>query len=333
MSVFKPSSGQTLDDRFLLGDELGRGGMSILFKAQDLACDRAPVVVKVPLPIFSSGTGAWSLFQREEEIGARLEHPYVLKFVRPQQVTEKRRSYVVMEYVPGVSLADRLKASGPFSEHEALSIASKICEALAYVHQHGVVHYDLKPANIMLCPDGSIRLIDFGMAHDAVVSRFSVGNAPPAIASSGYAAPEQIRRKRGRKSVDIYGIGAVLFEMLTGQPPFPGDDDFGAGSPRLVGDPPSPRHLNPSVSPHVEEIVLRALRREPAERYATAAAMKADLDSPEQVVVTGLAERLQPATAWRRNLRRARYVALVCIIPVAVQVALFVLLWRRFAHK
>jgi serine/threonine-protein kinase len=171
------------------------------------------------------------------------------------------------------------------------------------------------------------------LAHATVTSRFAFSGAPPAIGSSGYIAPEQIKRKRGRTSVDIYGIGAVLYEMLTGQPPFPGDDAFGVGSARLVGDPPSPRSLNPGLSREAEEIVLRALRRDPSERYPSATAMKADLDHPAEVVVTGLGERLQPATRWRRSLRKIRYVVMVCVVPVIAQVVLFALLYRRFSHK
>ncbi|HMF42261.1 MAG TPA: serine/threonine-protein kinase, partial [Polyangia bacterium] len=290
--------GATLDGRFLLTEELGKGGMATIFKAEDLANDRRPVVVKVPLPVFSSGTGAWSLFQREEEIGRQLDHPYVLKFV--PLPFDKRRFYIVTEYVEGRLLSEQMRAKGQLPESEALSIASQVCAAVAHVHDHGVVHYDVKPQNVILCPDGTIRLIDFGLAHAAVTARFALRGAPPPIASSNYAAPEQIRRARGRKSVDIYAIGAMLYEMVTGQAPFPGDDPFVVASARTIGDPPAPRTLNPRLSPEAEEIVLRALRRDPAERYPTVSALKADLDNPRGVVMSGLAGRLQPVTRGRK---------------------------------
>ncbi|HEX7509426.1 MAG TPA: serine/threonine-protein kinase [Polyangia bacterium] len=323
--------GQTLDERFLLTEELGRGGMSTIFKANDLQNQDKPVVVKVALPAFSSGVGAWSMFQREEEIARQLDHPYILKFLPLD--TGKRRPYMVTELVPGITLADRLALQSPLPEAEALSIASKVCEALEHVHEHGVVHYDLKPGNVMVCPDGTIRLIDFGLAHTAVTARFTLSGGVPPIGSSDYVAPEQIKRKRGRKSVDIYGVGTLLYEMLTGKTPFPGDDPFVVASARLLGDPPAPRTMNPAISPQVEEIVLKAVRRDPDERYPSAAAMKADLVHVEQVTVTGLSHRLQPVTRWRRTLRFARHIATWVLLPVASQVVLFLLLWHHLTRK
>jgi serine/threonine-protein kinase len=323
--------GSVLDGRFELVEEIAKGGMATIFKARDLRDGGCPVAVKVPLPIFSSGVGAWSLFQQEEAIGRRLDHPYVLRFLRLPD--DKRRSYVVTEFVPGRTLADHMHEWGPLPEPEALTIAARICDAVAHVHRRGFVHYDLKPANVMLCPDGSIRLIDFGLAHEAVRTRFTLVGAPPAIASAEYAAPEQVRRRRGRTSVDVYGIGALLFEMLTGRPPFRGGEPFGPGTEQLIGDPPAPRALNPAISPVTEEIVLRALRREPSERYASVAAMKADLDHPELVLVTGLAARLRPATPARRRWRVARHIAVVALLPLVAQVVLFGLIWHHLASK
>ncbi len=329
MNTSRVAPGHTLDGRFYLTEELARGGMSTVFKARDLDNDHAPVVVKIPLPVFASGVGTWSMFQREVEIGRRLDHPFVLRYL--SHAGDARPSYVATEFVPGPTLADHITARGQLPESEALAIASQLSTAIDHVHGHQFVHYDLKPTNVMLCPDGTIRLIDFGLAHAAVKRRFTLSGSFPAIGSSGYVAPEQIRHKRGRKSVDIYGIGAVLYEMLTGRQPFPGDDPFRVASARVIGDPPRPRSLNPRISPEVEEIVLRALRRNPDERYSSAAALRADLDDPGRVVVSGLAERLHPPTRWRRALHLGRYIALVAFVPILTQVGLFYLLWQHFA--
>jgi serine/threonine protein kinase len=331
VTALKAATGQILDGRFHLTEELARGGMSTVYKAEDLRNGGRAVVIKVPLPLFSSGAGGWSLFQREEQIGLKLDHPLVLKFLAPDR--GERRPYVVTEFLAGRTLEEEIRARGPLPEAEALSIASRLCDALEHLHARGVVHYDVKPANVMLCADGTIRVIDFGLAHDLVTGRFTLAGPPPAIGSSGYVAPEQIRRKRGRRSVDIYGVGAILYEMLTGRTPFPGDDPFVIASARTLGDPTAPRVLDPRLSREAEEITLRALRRDPVERYPTAAAMKADLDDPPRVVVSGLCDRLRPVTAWARRLRLARYLAVVVVLPVLAQVVLFGLLWRHLGHR
>jgi serine/threonine-protein kinase len=230
---------------------------------------------------------------------------------------------MVTELVAGRTLADRLNDPSPLTESEATLIAARVCEALEHIHGLGIVHYDVKPANVMLCPDGGVRLIDFGLAHRAVERKCTFSGAAPAIGSANYVAPEQIRRKRGRKSVDIYAVGAMLYKMLTGQPPFPGDDPFVVASARLLGDPQAPRRVNPSISPQVEDIVLRALRRDPTERYPSAAAMGAVLEHPERVAIAGFCDRLEPVTRWRRVARIARYVAIVGVLPIVMQVGLF----------
>ncbi len=238
-----------LDGRFRLLDEIGRGGMATVHRAQDLAGGGRVVAVKVPLPMFSSGVGAWSMFQREAEVLARLDHPGVARLLA--SVRRPRGSYLVTEYVAGRTLAECLRERGTLREAEAIQVARRLCEAVEHVHARGIVHYDIKPANVLVGDDGAVKLIDFGLAHEAVPSRFPLGR-PPAIASADYAAPEQIRRQRGRTSVDVYALGAVLYELLTGRPPFPGDDPFVVASARLLGDPPAPRALNPSLSPQVE---------------------------------------------------------------------------------
>ncbi|HVT10266.1 MAG TPA: serine/threonine-protein kinase [Polyangia bacterium] len=321
-----------VDHRFRLLEEIGRGGMSTVYRGEDLTDGNRTVAVKVPLPVFSSGVGAWSMFQREAEILAALEHPSIVRFVAAGK-SGPRSSYLVTEHVEGTTLAALLQTRGAFAEEQAVEIARRLCEAVEHMHARGFVHYDVKPGNVILTPNGTIKLIDFGLAHEAAAGRFAWPGRTPPIASSDYVAPEQIQRKRGRKSVDVYAIGVVLYELLTGRPPFPGDDPFVVASARLLGDPPAPRALEPRVSRAVEEIALRALRREPAERYASVTDMRRDLERPEAVVVTGLANRLQPVTPGRRRARLLRYVAAVALTPLGAQILLFLLLWRHFARR
>ena len=321
-----------LDNRFRLLEEIGRGGMSTVYRAEDVADGNRVVAVKVPLPMFSSGMGAWSMFQREAEILAALEHPSIVRFVAAGH-RGLRSSYLVTEHVNGATLAELLRARGGFAEAQAIEIARRLCEAVAHMHDRGIVHYDIKPGNVILEPNGTIKLIDFGLAHEAATTRFAWPGRTPAIASSDYVAPEQIRRLRGRKSVDVYAIGVVLYELLTGRPPFPGDDPFVVASARLLGDPPAPRSIEPRVSRQAEEIVLRALRRDPAERYASVADLRQDLERPDAMVVTGLANRLEPVTPARRRARLLRYVVAVALAPIGAQIVLFLLLWRHFVRR
>lgn len=323
--ALRPSIGQILERRFLLLEEIGRGGMATVWKAEDLKAERRLVAVKVPLPQYSSGLGSWSMFQREAEIGAKLDHPYVLDYVDTPEST--RRGFVVTEYVVGTSLATRVGNGAFLDEREALDILTKICEAVEYLHAHGVVHYDLKPGNVLLCEDGSIRLIDLGMAHPVRTRRSLVSRAMPPIASANYVAPEQIRRVPGLPSVDIYALGAMLYEMLTGHPPFEGDDPFVVASVRQIADPIAPRVLRPTISSQAEEIVLRAIQRDPSARYPTVAAFKADLEHVSEVQVSGLADRLTLVTPWRKGLAWARYVGTVGVLPIALLIGLFRFLW------
>jgi serine/threonine-protein kinase len=329
--ALRVAPGQTLEGRFLIVEPIGRGGMSTLFKALDLENSSQVVAVKVPLPQYSSGLGSWSMFQREAQIGIELDHPYILRFIALKP--DRHRSYVVTEYVPGTTLAARVGKGQRLKEAEALNIMSRLCEAVDYLHGQQIVHYDLKPGNVMLCPDGSIRLIDFGLAHVLVRGRFAFSASAPAIGTSDYVAPEQIGRQRGRVSVDIYALGSMLYEMLTGHPPFEGDDPFVVASARQIGDPSAPRALNPGISRQIEEVVLRALRRDPKERYTSVAALKADLDHVADVQVSGLADRLIEVTRWRKSLRVMRYIALVGLAPIASLVALFGLLWWYLERK
>ena len=142
-------------------------------------------------------------------------------------------------------------------------IASRICDALEYMHSQNIVHRDLKPENIMICDDGSMRIMDFGIAKAAGMRRLTFAGFSTAMGTPDYMAPEQVKGKRGDARTDIYSLGAILYEMLTGAPPFEGSNPFAIMNARLIGDPVAPRKLNPEFSPQVEEIILHAMERQP----------------------------------------------------------------------
>ena len=315
--------GDILDDRFLITEVISRSGMAMIFKAQDLFNHNADVALKVPHLEYESDPGFFMRFRREEEIGLKLDHPYVLKFISVPG--PKSRPYLVTEHLRGCTLAHLLKAMSPLPEKDAFRIASLLCEALQYLHDHGVIHRDLKPHNVMVGCDGSIRLLDFGLAKSDELRRVTFAGCTPAMGTPDYMAPEQVQGKRGDARTDIYSLGAMLYEMLTGVTPFDGDNPLAAMNARVLGDPEPLRKLNPSLSPQAEEIVLHAMARKPADRYPSAVAMQAELDNRDQVKVTGRCDQVKEVAPWKRIVRQYAGVTLAFAVPVIVPVG--VLVW------
>jgi serine/threonine protein kinase len=217
----------------------------------------------------------------------------------------------------------------PMPEADALRIVSRLCDAIGYMHEHGVIHRDLKPQNVMLCNDGSLRIMDFGIAKAAASRRITFGGFSPTLGTPDYMAPEQVKGQRGDERTDIYSLGAILYEMLTGRLPFEGQNAYTVMNARLAGDPVSPRSHHPNIRPEVEEIVLHAMARDPAQRYPSAAAMKADIDAPERVHMTGRVNRLQVPVLTRGSWRIVRVVLLAMLLPVA----LFFLILFMLKHR
>src|SRR5215831_392277 len=323
----EPQVGQVFDERFEITDIISRSGMSSVYKASDLKTGRQ-VALKVPLLKLESDPAFFSRFEREEEIGRALDHPGILKIV-PVDANQRSRPYLVMEYLQGQTLDEVMQQTKPMPETDALRIVSRVCDALDYLHTHGVVHRDLKPQNIMLCNDGSLRIMDFGIAKAATSKRITFGGFSPTLGTPDYMAPEQVKGQRGDERTDIYSLGAILYEMVTGRLPFEGQNAYQVMNARLVGDPVAPRAHNPALRPEVEEIVLHAMARNPGDRYESAAAFKTDLDAPERVHVTGRANRLQAPVMAKRAWRVVR----IALLAIAVPVALFFLILLMLTHR
>ncbi|HKD36423.1 MAG TPA: bifunctional protein-serine/threonine kinase/phosphatase, partial [Pirellulales bacterium] len=312
--------GEVLDNRFQIESLISRSGMASIYKARDLKSGM-PVAVKVPFMKFESDPAFFSRFQREEEIGKMLDHPSILHVI---PVENKDRPYLAMELLDGQTLRQVLNTAKQFSQAESLSIASKIADALAHMHEHKIVHRDLKPENIMLLKDGSLRIMDFGIAKAGGLRRLTFTGFSPAMGTPDYMAPEQVKGKRGDARTDIYSLGAILYEMLTGQAPFEGTNPLAIMNARLLGDPIAPRKVNPEISPQVEEIVLHAMEQRPENRFSSAAEMKAELGDPEKVEVTGRAGRLRPPAEWKGG-KRYLWIVLLALVPVLVFGLLYVI--------
>ena len=307
---------QVLDGRYRITDIISKSGMASIYKAIDEK-DQSVVALKVPFMQFESDPGFYSRFQREAAIGKALNHPYILRMMDDED-QKKSRPYIVMEYLEGQTLGHLMHSIRPMPVPDALKICSRICEALHYMHEHDVVHRDLKPDNVMICNDGSIRIMDFGIAKFEGQRRLTFGGFTPAMGTPDYMAPEQVKGKRGDARTDVYSMGAILYEMVTGTVPFEGANPFIIMNSRLSGDPVSPRSRNPEISPQVEEIVLHAMARNPADRYASALELKHDLDHPDQVQVTGRVDRLVVPSVMKMGWRKIQ-LAVACIgLPLMV---------------
>jgi serine/threonine protein kinase len=199
----------------------------------------------------------------------------------------------VTEFLRGCTLDYIIHQKRPLPEGDALKITAVICEAVQNMHDCGIIHNDLKPSNIMICSDRTLRVMDFGLATSVSARRGLFSRLVPIFGTPQYMSPEQVKGRRTDARTDIYTLGAMLFEMLTGKLPFESDDHWASVRWRISGDPDAPRSLNPAISAQAEEIVLHAMQRRPDDRYQTAAAFQADLDAPDRVQVTGYSNRLQ----------------------------------------
>ena len=207
-----------------------------------------------------------------------------------------------MEFLRGCTLAHVEHETRPLAEAEALKIIALVAEAVGQMHDHGFVHRDLKPENIMLCCDHTLRVMDFGLASPPLRHRHVLAKLTPIFGTPEYMAPEQVEHGPIDDRTDIYGLGAMLYELLTAAVPFRNEDPWESAYQRTTGDPIAPRVLNPALSPQAEEIVLHALQRKPGDRYPSMAAFQADLAAPTQVMVTGYSQRLR-APRWKLSLQ------------------------------
>jgi len=307
-------------DYYLIEKVVARSGMASIYRAVDERTGQ-PVAIKIPHPEMEADPVFYDRFRREQEIGEKLDHPGVMK-VFPN--AGHSQFYMAMEWVDGRLLRHVLNEQRKFAPERAVNIALQIASALDYIHAHGVVHRDLKPENIMVDAQDRIKLIDFGIAANVGSRRLTFAKFSQTMGTPDYISPEQVKGKRGDGRSDIYALGVMMYEMLTGKVPFTGPNPFVIMNDRLLNNPVPPREIDPSISPELQEIIYRAIERDPAKRYQSAREFAQDLQHPEQV---GVADR-EELTNWRERrepaARRVLFYVGLALIPIVI---FAILLW------
>ena len=335
-------TGVTLAGRYELRALLGRGGMGEVYEAADRRLDRT-VAVKVLREELARDRRFVARFHREARTAARLQHPEI---VAVHDFGEHDgRVYLVLEHVPGRTLHELLRDEGAVAPARAASVGAHVADALAHAHARGIVHRDVAPGNVMIRTDGAVKVLDFGIAR--AIQGSGHGASVTAHGTLAYAAPEVLAGERADQRVDVYGLGAVLYELLTGVPPFTGDDVSG----RLrVARPPAPSRIDPEVPTGIDETVLRCLDRNPSARPTDASTLADELrrlaaylpsERPSGTLVavtaalvprTDATRRLDtptmttalPVGRHRRHRRHGRAIGVVALLAVAAAAAALV---------
>ncbi|MDG4791016.1 Stk1 family PASTA domain-containing Ser/Thr kinase [Micromonospora sp. WMMD1102] len=268
-----------LGGRYQVGELLGYGGMAEVHRGRDLRLGR-DVAIKMLRTDLARDDTFQMRFRREAQNAASLNHPAIVAvYDTGEEIapTGETLPFIVMEFVNGRTLKEVLAAEGRLMPRRALEITADVCAALEFSHRHGIIHRDIKPGNVMMTQTGQVKVMDFGIARALASGATTMTQTSAVIGTAQYLSPEQARGEAVDARSDVYAAGCVLFELLCGHPPFVGDSPVSVAYQHVREDPPSPSDLNPDVTPPIDAIVLKALSKNPLNRYQSAAEMRADL--------------------------------------------------------
>jgi len=308
-------------DSYRIEEPVARSGMATIYRAIDTR-DNRQVALKIPHPDMEADPILFDRFKREAAIGEKLDHPMVMRVFGGEKRT---RIYMVMEWCEGRLLRKILDETGSLPHERAIRIAVEVLDALDYIHSNGVVHRDLKPENIMVDDHDKIKLIDFGIAGDSGARRLTYANFTQTLGTPNYIAPEQVKGKRGDGRTDIFAMGVILYEMLSGKLPFSGPSPVAAMNDRLLNYPMPPSVADPSISPQLQEVIYRALERDPRNRYARASEFAKDLEHLDQV---GVEDRIELRDWQKRKshtVRKILYYSGLALVPVVILLVMILL--------
>ncbi|MFM1730150.1 Stk1 family PASTA domain-containing Ser/Thr kinase [Prescottella soli] len=269
---------RNLSSRYELGEILGFGGMSEVHLGRDLRLSR-DVAIKVLRADLARDPTFYLRFRREAQNAAALNHPAIVAVYDTGEAETDAGPlpYIVMEYVDGDTLRDILRAEGPMAPRRAMEVIADVCAALDFSHRNGIVHRDMKPANIMINRAGAVKVMDFGIARAMADGQSTMTQTAAVIGTAQYLSPEQARGDQVDARSDVYSLGCVLFELLTGEPPFKGDSPVAVAYQHVREDPKTPSLVNPAVPRALDSVILKAMSKNPANRYQSAAEMRSDL--------------------------------------------------------
>jgi serine/threonine-protein kinase len=316
--------GTIFENRYKLLAPLGHGGFASAFLAEDIRSNER-VVIKIPDISQLGDPAIYERFRREMAIGKLLNHPDLPTTVA---ISEGRPPYLVLKYIEGESLAKILNEKGRFPIDQTVFMVANLLDALYYCHQKGVYHRDLKPENLLLASDGHLKIIDFGIALMEGAPRVTWRGFSGLMGTPEYMAPEQIKGERGGASTDIYAMGCLTYHLLSGTPPFTGDNPLTIMYQHMTSAPKALTAILPNLHPGIWASIRRSLRRRKEERYASAREMADDLRHPEKVDLKWIDEPDPPMTAILPT-KRTNWLIIGVSVLIAIILALLLLFLKK----
>ncbi len=315
-------------DHFQIREHLAKGGMSDIYRAYDLLSGK-DVVLKIPDRMSIGDPAQYERFQRELEVMRTLNHPAIQKGLGSGKFNNT--PYLVTELIEGESMRELIHKKAPLDPEEAIELIRKVADGLAHCHEHGIIHRDLKPENILITSEGQPVILDFGLTLTKGSHRVTYANFSGAAGTPDYMAPEQIEGHRGDQRTDIYALGIILFELLTGRLPFGGDNNMAVMAQHLQGAIPRLDKEQENISPQAAALVAKSIQRNPNDRYKDMRAMISEIDNLQAIDVSILEHGTGPGTAapfWKKPV----VVSVGTAIIILVTIIFLALILQSFHH-